>query len=358
MKTFCLVSLIILFPVVSLSQSFQLNGKIDNCHNRWVYIEEVNKNTKSDSALCKSNQFSLTGSISEPKLVRLTVNGSDSWVDFFLEKGTINITTQKDSLWKISFTNSPLNQLYQNFNTHSANPIRMKLVEFSIKKNNLIQPQDSVQITLVNNAIDSLYNQSVKNIISFIEENNDSFLSLYYLEYQYGAIGIPKSIQLFSALREDIRITPTGQRLIEKLNKIGILQINDQAPAFVLKDMQGKELSLSQLAGKKVLLNFWASWCGPCRKEHPELVKIYERLKSKNIEFISISTDEDITNWKEAVKKDKLHWPQLIDKKDTKGLTIANKYGIYGIPANIIIDENGKVIAKDINLKDIDKFLN
>lgn len=358
MKLFCLINLIILFPNILFSQAFRLNGNIGNCNNNWVYIQEVNKNIKLDSALCKDNSFRITGSILEPKLVRLTVKGSDSWVDFFIEKGDINMVTQKDSLWKINIANSPINRLYENFNTNIANPIRMKLIEYSIKKNNLTQPQDSVQLSFVNNAIDSLYNESVKNIVSFIEENSDTFLSLYYLEYQYGAIGIPKSIQLFSSLDEDIKTTPTGQRLSEKLNKIGTLQINDKAPSFELKDINDKDLSLSRFAGKKVFLSFWASWCGPCRKEHPELIKKYEQLKTKNIEFISISTDENKENWKEAVKKDKLQWLQLIDKKDVKGLTIANKYGIYGIPSNVLLNEDGKVIGKDINLKDIDNFLN
>ena len=105
------------------------------------------------------------------------------------------------------------------------------------------------------------------------------------------------------------------------------------------------------------MINFWASWCGPCRKEHPDLIRLSEKYQSKGVVFISISKDENSKNWKEAVKKDKLLWLQLLDEEGNKGVSTSNNYGVSGIPQTIVIDESGKVLMISDTLVDIDAFL-
>jgi peroxiredoxin len=136
------------------------------------------------------------------------------------------------------------------------------------------------------------------------------------------------------------------------LSTIGIFSASAQvslgAPAqeITLKDVNGNNLSLSSFRGKLVLLDFWASWCGPCRKESKFLVKLYAKYKAKGFEIFSVSIDERTADWKKAIAKDKITWKQVIDTRGWRAPVISN-WGIEGIPTTFLIDKEGKIIALD-----------
>jgi len=129
------------------------------------------------------------------------------------------------------------------------------------------------------------------------------------------------------------------------------------APDIKLKDVNGKELALSSLRGKVVLLDFWASWCGPCRKENPNVVRMYEKYKNKGFTVYSVSLDEDKTRWTDAIKADNLSWPNHVS--DLKGWASegAALYNVQSIPATFLIDENGMVIAQNLRGAELEQKL-
>jgi len=139
------------------------------------------------------------------------------------------------------------------------------------------------------------------------------------------------------------------QYLSEALNKKSIskIKINDPAPAFTLKDLNGKDVSLEKFKGKYLLIDFWASWCPPCRAENPNVVKAYTTFKSKNFEILGVSLDTDEAKWQSAVKTDNLSWPQVSDLGGWKS-SVVSLYGIEAIPANFLLDPEGKVIATNL----------
>ncbi len=128
----------------------------------------------------------------------------------------------------------------------------------------------------------------------------------------------------------------------EKLTAIG-----NPAPVFVNNDVNGKPVSFTSLKGKYVLLDFWASWCGPCRLENPAVVKAYHRFHDKGFDIFGISLDTDKSKWMAAIKKDGLDWTQVSDLKGWKA-DVVSLYGVQGIPMNYLLDNNGIIVAKGL----------
>lgn len=134
------------------------------------------------------------------------------------------------------------------------------------------------------------------------------------------------------------------------------LSVGQVAPEIELADPDGKPIKLSAFRGKVVLIDFWASWCGPCRKEMPNVVKAYAKYKSKGFEIFGVSLDKEKANWVEAIKADGITWPQVSDLQQWSS-SVVNLYAIQGIPYTVLLDKEGKIIAKNLRGDELDKKL-
>ncbi|MBP9099597.1 MAG: TlpA family protein disulfide reductase, partial [Ferruginibacter sp.] len=133
-------------------------------------------------------------------------------------------------------------------------------------------------------------------------------------------------------------------------------QIGSIAPDFTLNDVNGKPISLSKLKGKYVLVDFWASWCGPCRSESPYLVAAHNKFKNKNFTILGVSLDDNKNDWLEAIKEDKFDWLQVSDLKGMDS-PVGDLYGFSAIPYNVLIDPQGKIIAAELRGDNLDQKL-
>ena len=132
--------------------------------------------------------------------------------------------------------------------------------------------------------------------------------------------------------------------------------VGNFAPDFTMNDTEGKPVSLSQYKGQYVLVDFWASWCGPCRGENPNVVAAYKKYKNKNFTVLGVSLDEDKDAWVKAIQKDGLTWKHISDLKGWQSAVVP-VYGIEGIPYNVLLDPEGKILATELRDKELDAFL-
>jgi len=205
-------------------------------------------------------------------------------------------------------------------------------------------------------SIEKRYSDCVKEIQkilqNFITKNPSSYISLVVLNElsdpssDLDAATIEK---LYKNLSESVRRTELGQELEIRIFSKNRTAIGSVAPDFTQNDPNGKPVKLSSFRGKYVLIDFWASWCGPCRQENPNVVRAYAQFKNKNFEILGVSLDNPNakTAWLNAIEKDKLTWPQVSDLQGWKNQA-ARLYGVESIPHNLLIDPNGVIVAKNL----------
>ena len=155
---------------------------------------------------------------------------------------------------------------------------------------------------------------------------------------------------------EKIKASHFGKVVKDVLDKSKTTAIGGAAPEFTLNDVNGKPVSLASFKGKYTLVDFWASWCGPCRVENPTVVKAYNTYKSKGFEILGVSLDDKKENWEKAIAQDKLAWTQVSDLKGWRS-DVAALYGVKAIPMNYLLDKDGKIIAKSLRGEELIKKL-
>ena len=216
---------------------------------------------------------------------------------------------------------------------------------------------DTIGLNKLGVIFDSLKQDDIKKSLNYFKSNKTSLLSLYsFNRYTTFFADYSKVENDFILLPNWAKNSPDGKSIADKIEGAKSTQVNTQAKNFVQKSSTGQDISLETFKGKYILLDFWASWCAPCRKEHPNLIKIYEQFKGKNFEIISVSLDSENKNWLNAITKDKLTWTQISDLKGQQN-DIAVQYGIQSVPANFLIDPKGIIIDKNLKSEELDKRL-
>ncbi len=209
------------------------------------------------------------------------------------------------------------------------------------------------------------YSQLVPTVDALLKKTTDKSRTreMFILGAMHGAIASksPDYVDIYLYYAEkyvnEFPATPNAQRFKQDLEKFGAVRLGSPAPEIVMASPEGKDLKLSSLKGKIVLIDFWASWCGPCRRENPNVVRVYEKFKNKGFDIFSVSLDQTKEKWLAAIEQDKLVWPNHVS--DLKGWQSAagKLYGVTSIPQTFLIDREGKIIAKNLRGEALERKL-
>ncbi|MGZ3846016.1 MAG: peroxiredoxin family protein, partial [Flavisolibacter sp.] len=206
-------------------------------------------------------------------------------------------------------------------------------------------------------ALNSQMNESV--YASFVKKHPNSSVALFAVKQYAGwDIDASKVEPLFNSLPASVKSLPSARALKDRIDIARKTGIGNYAMDFTQSDTLGKPVSLSSFKGKYVLVDFWASWCGPCRRENPNVVKVFNKYKDKNFTILSVSLDRPDAKdkWLAAIHKDGLTWTHVSDLKYWDN-AVAKEYGIRAIPQNLLLDPQGKIIAKNLRGEDLDAKL-
>ena len=359
---FYLGALVLLFTqCTSSSQTanenkFTLNAEVGGEDSTWVFLQHRGDDgwEKLDSNQIKDGKFSFTKAIESPEMFYITVKGKKNRFSFFGENGVITLKANMDSTDKFDVSGSEINSAYNQFND-SVDYFENQMAELYPKYQEAQKNQDPALIKQIEMDYEKIYNGEDEFMKNYVWKNNKSFLSPYILihrlAYSLDYNKLDSFYQNFDhSLSTSIYYQQTEKRL-KVLKKVAVGQI---APDFELPDSTGKMIKLSSFRGKYLLIDFWASWCGPCRRENPNNVALYKDFKDKGFEILGVSFDEKRENWLKAIESDGLTWTHV---SDLKGWNCAagKLYGVRSIPHTVLLNPEGKIIAKNLRGEELRK---
>ncbi len=280
------------------------------------------------TTILKDRKFEFNGKMENPGFKIILFNKQPPYITLFMDNSAINITGDKATIDKAKITGSESHTSFEQFN-NSLEPYQTVFAEGS--------EYDSAKTA-----------KAMTIIEQFVGTHTASYITpLAVIRYNQIADDVFKTEELYNLLEANIKASAMGQYIAQQVAEGKINGNGTILPDFSQPDTSGVPISLSSLRGNYVLVDFWASWCGPCRQENPNLVAAYNKYKSKKFTVLGVSLDKAKPAWLDAIQMDGLTWTHISDLQGWSNAA-AQQFQIFSIPQNFLIDPDGKVIGKNL----------
>ncbi len=355
-KLFYLIVLVAMISACTTKPKYVITGNIQGADSGFIMLQQRVSGTvvTIDSAKISKGEFKMQGAVDYPKMVMLSLKGTRGGKMFFLENSEIQITGKLDSIYLASVTGSAVQSdyeayvaLFDSFNKE------MESVYGSYKEAR--KAGDKAKMDSLENILNGMDDKMLVIKKDYITAHPASYVTptvigeiSYYLE-------APEMETMLASLDTTLNKVETISKLKERLQLMKAVEVGQKAPDFTLNDVNGNPVTLSsKFDGKTKLLlvDFWASWCGPCRGENPNVVKVWKEFNKKGFDVFGVSLDQDGESWKKAIVDDQLTWTQVSDLKYWNCVP-AQQYAVNAIPSNFLLDGNGIIIAHNLRGEDL-----
>jgi peroxiredoxin len=345
---------------------FELKGTLSNAPGgETIYLEELSPNGKvlvDSSKLDDKGNFSFTGASPSAGFYRVKINEANFAMLILDSTQKITVTGDfKDLGNTYKAEGSPDTKVFLELND-LGKIIQMRADSFQRVFQGLLatSKKDSATMDSINKVIEPSYNRMVaehqKRVSEVVEKNSSSLAALVGIQQ----LNPDDYMELYKKVYKDLSARFKGNKYLANLKKnvesYSNLIEGSVAPDFTLTTSEGKQMALSSLRGKVVLIDFWASWCGPCRKENPNVINVYKKFHAKGFEIIGVSLDDNAEKWHDAIVKDGLPWHHVSELKGWES-EVAKVYGVDAIPFTVLLDKEGKILAKGLRSKNLEEKL-
>ena len=311
------------------------------------------ENVAVDTAVIENGKFKFEGKIAEPAIYSLVLEGTQARSFVILENGKINIEINKDSMHLTKQSGTYNNDQLSEYNALGMK-IQKKLKQFETANGEKMmmaqQSQDTATINDLRDKYSNIQTEMEQSTLKYVADHPKAYVSLLLVE---GMLSNPnsdaaKTKSLYNGLDSSLKNSAKGKKVAALMETSVGVAVGAPAPDFSAPNPEGKMVSLRESLGKVTIIDFWASWCGPCRQANPSLVALYKEFHDQGLNIVGVSLDKTADKWKEGIAADGLPWVHISNLKFWDE-PIAATYNVKSIPNMFVLDANGIVVAKDLH---------
>lgn len=360
-KTNMIKYLIILLPILvgctatqkeSKIEGYQIKGQIENgVDSLLIYLSSEAETI--DSAYLVNEAFEFTGKVETPMKGFLAIKDSRDQASLWIENEIITFSAKRNNFFDRTITGSKAQE--------PANKLHLKTLDLQKQIDSLYlvsmdENTDQKDREAAISKFSQLFEQLDQENKQFAHQNPNCYETLYLLNLYHNHWGKEAVAAIFAKTNEQFKATPLGKSIDQLVRLPSKPAVGDQYVDFTLLDRNDKEVSLSAIQSTYTLVEFWASWCGPCRKEHPNLLELYSKYQAKGFTIVGVSLEDSKSKWLKAIQEDQLLWDNLIDLKAFEG-DVSAIYQINTIPDNFLLDKDGSILANNIRGEELKAML-
>jgi thiol-disulfide isomerase/thioredoxin len=349
------------------SKEYTINITADVADNEdifFIVLDETNQPKTLDTLTIVDGLSSYSGTIDVPEMHYLMLSSNrQGAIPFILESGNITIEIFKDSIQKSVVSGTKSNKDFNDYMVDTE-PIINDLFSIQNEMRNAMISRDSLTYVDLQDQFSDMQLKFENYQLDFVTNHPDSYISALVLEQliKSNKVDVEEARPLYNAFSKILKKTRAGNNIKayiapeEEEEEEGDVQIGDVAPDFNAPSANGSVKTLYSSLGNFTIVDFWSSWCGPCRVESPQLVELYNTYKDKGLKIVGVSLDQNKENWLKAIENDNLAWVHVSNLKRWDD-PIAAQYGVKSIPQLFLLDQKGTVLVRKTNARELEPFL-